>query len=346
MVCATLGDESAMSITIVHTLPQEEWRRFVEGHPAGNIFHMPEMFQVFSRTKGYQPELWAATEDGRVLALLLPVRVTLMDGLLGRFTARAVVYGSVLRAPGTEGQEALVMLLRSYTRKAKGSPLFTELRNLSDLSDLQPVLNESGFVQEGHLNFLIDLDQPEEVIWRKISKSGRQSVRTSRNKGTIIEEVTERQKVTIAYQLLQQVYTRAQVPLASPALFEAAFDILAPRGMFKILLAHVDEHYIGTCLLLMYKGRIIDWYAGSDRAFSSYCPSEFLIWHTLQWGKEHYFHLFDFGGAGKPDEDYGPRRFKAKFGGTLVNYGRNICIHHPRLLRFSQWGYQLYRRFL
>jgi len=338
-----------MKITVVNTLPEKEWRRFVEEHPAGNIFHTPEMFQVFSHAKGHRPTLWAAvSNDGHVLALLLPVQITLLNGLLRHFTTRAVSYGSVLCAPGTEGgQKALGMLLRAYRREIRGSVLFTELRNLSDLSDLQPVLNEGNFAYEEHLNFLIDLDQPEETIWRKINKSSRQSVRTSRNKGTTVEEVSERQKVVIAYQLLRQVYTRVQVPLASPALFEAAFDILAPRGMFKILLARVDEHYVGTSLLLLHKGRIIYWYAGSDRAFSSYAPGELLIWHALQWGKEHDFHLFDFGGAGKPDEDYGPRKFKAKFGGTLVNYGRNICIHHPYLLRFSRWGYQLlYRRFL
>ena len=67
MVCASLGGESAVSITIVHTLLEEEWRRFMEEHPQGNIFHTPEMFQVFSHTKGHQPELWAATESRSVL---------------------------------------------------------------------------------------------------------------------------------------------------------------------------------------------------------------------------------------------------------------------------------------
>ena len=92
-----------MSVTIVHTLPEEEWRRFVEEHSAGNIFHTPEMFQVYSRTQGHRPELWAATRDGRVQALLLPVLVTLMDGLLRSFTTRAIVYGSVLCDPGPQG---------------------------------------------------------------------------------------------------------------------------------------------------------------------------------------------------------------------------------------------------
>jgi lipid II:glycine glycyltransferase (peptidoglycan interpeptide bridge formation enzyme) len=305
------------------------------------------MFRVFERAKGHHPILWAAVDSGdRPLALLLPVRVTLMSGLLYRLTTRNVVYGSVLCAPGTEGQEALKMLLRTYNRKVRGKVLFTELRNLSDLSDLQPVLSECGFAHEEHLNFLVDLEQPEEELWRKIKKSGRKSVRTSHNRGTIVEEVSEQQKVTIAYQLLEEVYARVQVPLVSPTLFEAALDILSPRGMFKIFVARIDEHYIGTCLLLAHRERILYWYAGSDRAFSSYAPGELLIWHTLKWAKEQGFHMFDFGGAGKPDEDYGPRRFKAKFGGTLVNYGRNTCIHAPMRLNISRMGYRFVRRFL
>jgi len=336
-----------MPITIVQTLSEAEWRRFVDEHPQGNIFHTPEMFQVLARAKGHHPTLWAAVGNGgHVLALLLPVRISLIDGLLSLFTTRSVVYGSVLCAPGREGQEALAMLLHTYKREVKGRPLFTELRNLSDLSDLQSVLNECGFAYEEHLNFLIDLDQPEETIWHKVNKGGRKNVRRSRNKGTIIEELTARQKLTTVYQLLRETYTRVRIPLPSPALFEAAFDILAPRGMFKIFLARVDERYVGTRLVLMHKGRIVDWYAGDHRAFSAYYLNEFLVWHILLWGKEHHFHLFDFGGGGKPSEDYGPRKFKAKFGGTLVNYGRNICVHHPHLLRLSQWGYQLYRRFL
>ncbi len=85
-----------MSLTIVRSLPEEEWRRFVEQQPAGNIFHTPEMFHVFSRTRGHQPELWAATKNGRILVLLLPVEISLTDGLVRNLTTRAVVYGSVM----------------------------------------------------------------------------------------------------------------------------------------------------------------------------------------------------------------------------------------------------------
>lgn len=330
-------------VEIVRQLDEQLWREFVDGHPLSNVYHTPEMYQVFSRVEGHRPTLWAAVDDSqRPLALLLPVQITLKGGLLRPLTTRSVVYGSAL---SDEGGDALGRLLEAYVQETKGV-LFTELRNLSDLNEIQSVLNGCRFAYEDHLNYLIDLDQPEEVIWGKISKSGRQGVRTSRNKGTVVEEVTDKQQVANVYRLLQQVYARVHVPLASPGLFEAAFDVLVPLGMFKIFVARLGERFIAACVLLIYKERIIYWYAGADRAFSSYTPGELLIWHALQWGKGHNFRLFDLGGAGRPDQDYGPRRFKAKFGGELVNYGRNTCIHSPAAFYASQTVYHSTRRFL
>jgi hypothetical protein len=51
-----------MSITIVRSIPEADWRRFVEQQPSGNIFHTPEMFKLFSDTQGHRPQLWAALE--------------------------------------------------------------------------------------------------------------------------------------------------------------------------------------------------------------------------------------------------------------------------------------------
>src|SRR3989337_1883586 len=196
-----------MGVAVFNQLPEEAWRQFVAKHPLSNIYHTPEMFQVFARVPGHQPTVWAAVGDGdRVLALLLPVNITLMNGLLRKYTSRAVCYGGVLCAPGTDGQAALAQLLNVYKQEAKRSALFTELRNLSDLADVQPVLNECGFRFEGHLNYLIDLVQSEGSLLHNISKSGRQSIRTSCNKGTMIEEMTDRRTVAVAYQLLRKVY--------------------------------------------------------------------------------------------------------------------------------------------
>ncbi|MBI4787771.1 MAG: GNAT family N-acetyltransferase [Chloroflexi bacterium] len=330
---------------IVHQLDPVCWKSFVDANPDGNIFHTPEMFEVFSRAKGHQPELWACLgDDGEICALLPVVRLTMLDGLFKAMTTRRVAYGSVLCAPNEQGRAALATLLEAYKREAGSSALFTELRNLSDLGILNPTLNESGFVYEDHLNFLIDLTLPQETIWRKISRRKRERINSSRGKGTTIEPVTGPEKLEIAYRFLQEVYARVQIPLADQSLFQAAFDILGPRGMFQVLLARVGEQYAATIFLLSYHGRVLYWYVGADRALSTYSPSEFLVWHALEWSKAQGYQVFDFGGGGKPGQEYGPREFKSRFGGVQVNYGRHLCVHAPMRLKLSQVGYQVYRR--
>jgi serine/alanine adding enzyme len=226
----------------------------------------------------------------------------------------------------------------------KGGPLFTELRNLSDLGAVQPVLQDNGFDHEGHLNYLIDLERPTEEIWSSVDGNVRTNVRKARQKGVVVEEVTSLDKVPAAYAVLASVYERIQIPLAPLSLFEAAFEVLHPQGMIKLFEACVEDACVGVAVRLLYKDVIYAWYAGTIREYAKYKANDLLNWHVLEWGAQNGFRCFDFGGAGKPDQDYGPRRFKAKFNGTLVNYGRNICVHHPLRLRFSEWGYEVYRR--
>jgi serine/alanine adding enzyme len=336
-----------MSISIVHTVPEDEWRGFVEAHPQGNIFHTPEMFQVFSRAERHRPSLWAAVDGGgRVLALLLPVQVSLLNGLSRHFTTRAVVYGSVLCVPDGVGREALALLLRAYKREVKGHPLFTELRNLSDLNGIQPILQDTGFVYEEHLNYLVDLHRPVEEIWSSVHGNVRTNVRKARRMGVVVEEVTSLDKLPVACAVLARVYEHIHVPLAPYSLFEAAFGILYPRRMIKVFVARAEDTCIGTAIRLLYKGVIYAWYAGAIRDYASYKANDLLNWHVLEWGAQNGFGCFDFGGAGKPDEDYGPRRFKAKFGGEMVEFGRNTCVHSDWRLQLSQVGYHLYRRCL
>lgn len=337
-----------MAIQVVRSLPDESWRCFVDEHPDGNIFHTPEMFEVFSHAKGHQPALWAAADDnGRVLALLLPVQITLVGGLLLRnLTSRAVVYGGVLCAPGADGRKGLAMLLHAYRSQGKPRSLFTEIRNLSEMNDIQPILHRSNFIHEGHLNFLIDLQRSSEEIWSSVQGNVRTGVRKARRKGVTIEEVTSLDGIRVVYAILAEVYERIHIPLAHPSLFKAAFEILYPRDMVKFWVARLENTPIGVAIRLLHKDVIYAWYAGSLRQHASCRANDLLNWHVLEWGAQNGFGVFDFGGAGKPDEDYGPRKFKAKFGGELVNYGRNTCVHSPHLLRLCEWGYHSARRFL
>lgn len=332
---------------IVRQLDEHPWREFVDNHPQSQVFHTPEMFQVFERTKGYVPTLWAAVDDGHhPLALFLPVQITLKGGLLRRFTTRAVSYGSVLGAPGAEGKEAVALLLETYARKNKGRFLFTESRNMTDLGDLQPVLGQCGFVYEDHLNFTLDLTQPQDQIWGNIRSNARRNIRKAQKSQVTVEMVERADRLGPIYALLKSVYQRLQVPLVDESFFRSAWDISYPKGMFKVLVARVQGIDIGAMTLLLHKGIVLYWYAGILKEYTSYRAGDLLVWHALEWASQNGFRLFDFGGAGKPQEEYGVRDFKAKFGGELVNYGRNICVHAPMTFKLSEAVYQVARRFL
>ena len=335
-----------MKLQIVNSLEEDTWRSFVDQHPWGNIFHTPEMFLVFERARGYRPQLHAAVDDdGQVQALLLPVQVTLMDGPLRRLTTRSIAYGGVLCSNSAAGKEALGILLREYSEGAAREALFTELRNLSDMTPIQPVLTQCGFAYEDHLDYLIDLNGSPEEVLQNIGSRTRKHIRQALRKGTVIvEEMCDLHLLPAWYELVRKSYTAAHVPLADRSLFEAAFRFLQPRGMAQFWLARSGSTYVAASVELLYKDVIYGWYSGVDRAYASDTPGELLMWRVLERGSLSGFKVYDFGGAGRPDEEYGVREFKAKFGGQLVCYGRNTKVHSPNLLRWSERGYAVYRR--
>lgn len=331
---------------VVRQLDEHRWREFVDNHPEAQVFHTPEMYEVFARTKGYWPALWATVDsDGSVLALLLPVYVTIFGSALRGLTTRSIVYGGALHVPEEQGLAALSRVLTAYKHQLGRPPLYTELRNLSDTGPDQAVLQRCGFAYEGHLNYLMNLQRSPESILQGIGTKTRKHLRRALRQTEVgIEEVSDRKGVGAIYGLLSQTYQAARVPLADRSLFEAALDVLYPKGMTRFTLARVGDEPAAASVELLYKDVVYDWYGGTNRAYSRYLPNELLIWSVLEWGASNGYKLFDFGGAGKPDEEYGVRDFKAKFGGELVCFGRNTCVHSPHLLQLSRLGYWAYQR--
>ncbi len=331
-------------LSIVQTLPEQQWRDFVDNHPHGNIFHTPEMFEVFRQTRNHMPEIWAAFRGEEVVALLLPVRIHLLPGLLRRLTTRAIAYASPLYKQDQEGKEGLEKLLNVYRKSIKNSALFVELRNSNDTNDIQPIFERCNYYFEEHLNYLVNTDLPVDQVMNNIHPSARKKIAKALSKNQLeIIEIHEESQIKSIVNILKKTYSNAHIPMADGSLFEAAFKVLYPKKMIRILVGRADGHDIAASISLLYKDVIYGWYRGFDREFASYLPNDLMVWDSLKWGSEHAYHIFDFGGAGKPDEEYGPRKFKAKFGGKLVNYGRNIYVNSPSLLQVSKWGYEFFR---
>jgi len=48
---------------LVSELDRERWSDFVSKHPYGNIFQTPEMYEVYRRTRNYEPYFLAVIND-------------------------------------------------------------------------------------------------------------------------------------------------------------------------------------------------------------------------------------------------------------------------------------------
>lgn len=337
-----------MAFEITTSLNEEIWRSFIKDQSSSNIFHTPEMFEVFRRAHGHNPQLFAANnKDGKLLALLTPVNVTLHDGILRRFMTRSIAYGGVLNEHNEISKVALRDLLQECSRKTKSQVLFTELRNISDVNPIKDTLSDCGYIFEEQLNYLVDVSGSPEQVMQNIGSRTRKNIRHALRKGKVVVElVSKPSQIDDWYDLVKKSYNLARVPLADISLFKAAYEVLSPKGMARFYLARIGSVYVAATAELPFKDVIYGWYSGVDRTFASEYPGELLMWEILCWGAENGYKVYDFGGAGKPDEHSGVRDFKAKFGGQLVNYGRNTKIHSPQLMRLSKLGYEIYRKLL
>ena len=140
------------------------------------------------------------------------------------------------------------------------------------------------------------------------------------------------------YEIIQEVYGRAKLPLVNIDLFSH----MATTGTLAIFFVkNADNEIIGCRFALLYKAVIYGWYAGSKQQFYNLYPNDILIWETLRWSCQKGYKIFDYGGAGNPNKPYGVRLFKSQLGGELVDYGRYTSIHSPLLYKIGKIGMKL-----
>ena len=333
-------------LRVVRSLDEERWSSFVDEQPKSSIFHTPQMHRVFGETRNHRPGVWAAVgEDEAVHALLTPVAIATVGGPLRALTTRVVAFAGPLVSRGTSERAILETLLRAYQRQSPRAALFTEFRNPIDPGDLGPTLASCGFRHEAHLNFLVDLTLPEDELWERVAPSARRNVRKALRMEVTVEEARDPGGIAAGYGVLREVYRRIRVPLPDRSLFDAGFRILAPLGRFTMLLARVQERTIGVLTLLRYHGVVTYWYTGTLREDAAYRAGDLLVWHAILSGRAGD-RVLDFGGAGRPDHPYGVRDFKAKYGGALLEPGRDVWVPSPLRMRVTTAGYEAVRRFL
>lgn len=331
-------------VTDAHEIDCEQWEQFVFDHPQGNAFQTPQIYAAYSATKNYQPIVVACCEAESLVGILLAVVQREYQGLMGKLSARSIIWGGPLVKDNDT--HILAAILKDYDRVIKKKAIYTQVRNIFNIDWAKNDMEKPGYIYEDHLNLLIDLEKSEEQLWNGIHSKRRNEIRRAVREGTSFTDLTDVDTLKKSWPILRDVYQRARLPLPDISLFIRLLENKTERSCLKIFAAKNNGEIIGTLLALCWRDRVLDWYAGAYQKSLSKYPNDLLPWETILWAKKNNYKIFDFGGAGKPGVPYGVRDFKMKFGGELVNFGRFQKIHQPLTMKVARTAFWAWRKIM
>lgn len=329
-------------------IDRAKWQQLVRMSENGTWFQSPEAYDFFaSQPALFHPFVYAVTDADASLRGVCVGYVTLTDNPIKQFfSRRAVIIGGPALADDATDEE--VFALMEQVKNGVGSnaslsarPIYIETRNFNDYSRWKNAFSQAGFSYQPHLNFHVDTTSLE-MVDSNIGKGRKRDIKTSLRDGAFVINQPTIEQVRAYYDILSVLYrTKVKTPLFPLSFFEALYA--HPNGRFLLVgLKDANERtvIIGGTVCVEYAGKCLyEWFVcGRDGEWKSIFPSSLATYAGIQYASQHQIPRFDMMGAGKPDEAYGVRDFKARFGGKEVEHGRFLCVTNPLLYRVGIIG--------
>ena len=319
----------------------QQWNELVLSSPTATWFQTKEAYEFYAANPvEMKPFAVGINEDNNLKGLVVGYITNEKNSIKQFLTRRAIIIGGPLLDKNIS-DEALKILLLAVKRLLK-DVIYIETRNFNDYTQWKSIFEHCGFNYQPHLNFHVDTTSVD-LVESRLGKNRKRDIKTSiRDGATVIEHPTIEQ-VRTYYAMLKHLYTtKIKTPLFSWDFFEKLYA--HPNGRF-ILVELNGEIIGGTVCVELPERCLYEWFVcGRDGEWKSIFPSSLATYAGIRYAAEHGCSRFDMMGAGKPDEAYGVRDFKARFGGKQVEHGRFLCVRKPLLYRIGKLGVKLLKK--
>lgn len=333
-----------MKILSINNIDRTGWSRLVATSATGTWFQSPEAYDFFvSMPELFRPfAIGLACEPAGPQTQLRAVcvgYVTVEKNPVKQFlTRRAIIIGGPCLADDCIDYEVME-LMRAVRKQLKSEAIYVECRNFNDYSHWRNAFEAEGFSYVPHLNFHVDCSD-KEAMDGKLSENRKRQIKKAVKSGIEIAEAQSEQEIKEWYDILLHLYKmRVKTPL-----FPLSFFIEFYRqGLGKYLLVKYEGKVIGGIMCPILEGKCIyEWFVcGMDTEYRNQNPSVMATYAAMEYGNAHGLARFDFMGAGKPNEPYGVREFKARFGGDEVEYGRFLCVMKPLVYKIGVFAVKI-----
>ena len=322
---------------------KQQWKALLSISKTRSFFQSRECYDLYEANPSFMQPFCVAVEDVGQLKGIIVGYIQRDGGRIKQFLSRrAIINGGPLLANDIS-EEALTLLLTETKKLLQGKAIYIESRNFEDYSPYKDVFGRCGFEYVPHLNFHVDT-RSEDIVNQNLHKSCKRDIRTSFRDGAEIVEEPSIEDIRAYYTLLNDLYTRkVKTPLFPFSFFEHLYQL----DYSKFLLARLNGKIVGgTVCTCLPDYTVYEWFAcGEDGVHKNIYPSTVATYASIRYASQHGYQHFDMMGAGKPDESYGVRDFKAKFGGKLVEHGRFLHVLNPFLYTIGKVGVLLMKRF-
>ena len=311
----------------------KKWRQLLDNSPIASFFQTPECCELYASMSFLDPFVFAVSENEKLVGLACGYIIADGGKVKQFFSRRAIIQGGFLLDDNIS-ETALQLLLKTCIDELNKKAIYIETRNGLNYSKFRSVFEKNGFSYQPYLNFHVKT-QNTESAYKQLSSTKRRDVKISEKMGAEIVELTLRYEISEFYRILQDLYkTKIRVPLFPYEFFEK-FISFEGNKIFGI------KYYgkiIGGSVCTYWNDVVYQWFVcGKDGEFKNIFPSTLATWSSVLYAVDNDCKYLDMLGAGKPNEDYGVREFKAKFGGELVEYGRFLYICNDFLYRIGKF---------
>ena len=320
----------------------QQWQLLVEQSATATWFQTPEAYEFYASVSEMIPFVTAVENNGKLRAVCVGYTTKETNAIKQYLTCRAIIIGGPLLVDDATDEE-VATLLKAVTNAftpytLHPTPIYIESRNFHDYSKWRNIFEQCGFAYQPHYDIHVHCNAAHIM-----SEQRRRQLKKAIKNGAEICEAQSEQEIRDWYQILHQLYrTKVRTPLFS----EEFFLEFHRNKVGKYLLVKHEGKIIGGMMCPILEGKAIyEWYVcGADEEYKELYPSVVATHAAIEYAKTNRLPLFDFMGAGNPDEAYGVRDFKMEFGGELVEHGRYLCVRKPMLYWIGKMGVKWLKR--
>ena len=313
-------------------IPIDDWNKLLKRVDHPSYFQSYKGFKQLSKFHGWKVEAIGWICNGELLAVLVYV-IQKEKGITSFFSERCIIFSGPLFADEVSLKEVL-----NYLEKVVSGSVYMEVRNGCPTLPFAHIYQELGWSYVSWLNFIVDTSD-QDVMLKRISESRRRQLKKAEKMGVVNASPKQESEVLEFYQILVHLYqTKIKKPLPEYEMFRTYF-LEDPKNFVLVFL---DQKVIGgiLCPFLDDIGMYEFYIAGLDQDFKDGHPSAMATFGAMKQANEMGIPIFDFMGGGSPDESYGVREFKARFGGEQVEWGRWLKVRKNTIYQLGKWYIQ------